>query len=110
METGQSYDSQEAVLRVLTGVKSILSKVQGFPLNKVCLVLGNDVLHYDTPNKTTKGTQVDSDGLMWYEAFLMAKRLYVEVIETLVKGCPDPLCLLSKQPRFAKWFFPGPID
>ena len=88
METGQSYDSQEAVLRVLTGVKSILSKVQGFPLNKICLVLGNDVLHYDTPNKTTKGTQVDSDGLMWYEAFLMAKRLYVEVIEKLLNVAP----------------------
>ena len=62
METGQSYDSQEAVIRVIKGVNSILNKVQGFPINKICLVLGNDILHYDTPNKTTKGTQVDSDG------------------------------------------------
>ncbi len=88
LETGQTYNSQEAVIRVLTGVKSILDKVQGFPLNKICLVLGNDILHYDTPNKTTKGTFVESDGLMWYETFLMAKRLYVDIIDKLIKVAP----------------------
>jgi hypothetical protein len=88
LETGESYDSQEAVIRVITGVNSILSKCKGFFINRICLVMGNDVLHYDTPNKTTKGTQVDSDGLMWYECFLMAKRLYVQVIETLLSIAP----------------------
>ena len=88
LETGQSYDTQEAVIRVIKGVNGILNKVKGFPINKICLVLGNDILHYDTPNKTTKGTLVDSDGLMWYELFLMAKKLYVEVIETLLKIAP----------------------
>ena len=88
IETGQSYDTQEAIIRVIKGINSILNKVKGFPVNKICLVLGNDILHYDTPNKTTKGTLVDSDGLMWYELFVTAKKLYVEVIETLFKIAP----------------------
>ena len=83
LETGQEYNSQEAVIRVQQGVKSILSKCKSFPLDKIVLVLGNDVLHFDTPNKTTKGTLVDSDDKAWFEIFLIAKRLYVDVIEKL---------------------------
>ena len=105
IETGQSYDSQEAVIRVIKGVNSILNKVQGFPINKICLVLGNDILHYDTPNKTTKGTQVDSDGLMWYECFLMAKRLYVEVIETLLKVAPVHCVFCPSNHDYQSGFF-----
>ena len=57
METGQSYDSQEAVIRVIKGVNSILNKVQGFPINKICLVLGNDILHQTKPQREHRLTQ-----------------------------------------------------
>jgi hypothetical protein len=83
-ETGEDYDSQEAVRRVLDGVKGILTKSNGFNLDKINLILGNDILHVDTPrNATTSGTHQDTSG-MWYDNFLMAKRLYVDVIETLL--------------------------
>jgi len=48
------------------------------------LIIGNDILHIDTPRRTTtSGTPQDTDG-MWYENFLNAKKLYVDVIESLL--------------------------
>ena len=45
---------------------------------------GNDILHTDnTKRTTTSGTPQDTDG-MWYDNYLKAKKLYVEVIETLL--------------------------
>jgi len=84
-ETGEDYDSEIAVQRVREGVKGILDKSYGFNIDKILLVIGNDILHIDTPKRqTTSGTPQDTDG-MWYENFLKAKSIYVEVIETLVK-------------------------
>ena len=83
-ETGQEYNSQLAVQRVLDGVDGILNKSNGFNLDKINIILGNDILHVDTPkNQTTSGTQQDASG-MWYDNFLMAKKLYVDVIDKLL--------------------------
>ena len=84
LETGEEYNSQIAVQRVKDGVQGILDKSEGFNIDKILFVAGNDILHIDTPDrKTTKGTPQDTDG-MWYENFLVAKRLYVEVVEMLL--------------------------
>lgn len=83
-ETGEDYNSQIAVKRVKEGVNGILQKTNGFNIDKILFVGGNDILHIDEPNrKTTAGTPQDTDG-MWYENFLTAKQLYIDVIETLL--------------------------
>jgi len=83
-ETGEDYNQQIAVKRVKQGIKGILSKASGFNIEKILLVIGNDILHIDTPRRTTtSGTPQDTDG-MWYENFLNAKKLYVDVIEGLL--------------------------
>lgn len=83
-ETGEEYNSEIAVQRVRDGVKGILSKARGFSIDKFVLVIGNDILHIDTPKRqTTSGTPQDTDG-MWYDNFLKAKQIYVEVIEMLL--------------------------
>jgi len=88
IETGEDYDSQIAVERVREGVNGILNKVQGFNIDKVMLVIGNDILHVDNPkSSTTSGTFQDSS-LMWYDAFLVAKKIYIEVIERLMQVAP----------------------
>jgi hypothetical protein len=80
-ETGEDYNSNIAVQRVHEGVDGILNKVKGFNIDQILLIIGNDILHIDTPKRTTtSGTPQDTDG-MWYENFLLAKQLYVEVIE-----------------------------
>jgi|TARA_R110000772_G_scaffold49049_1_gene112099 hypothetical protein len=83
-ETGEDYDSQIAVKRVKKGVKGILQKSNGFKIDKILFVGGNDILHIDTPKRvTTAGTPQDTHG-MWYENFLTAKKLYVDILETLI--------------------------
>ena len=83
-ETGEDYNSQIAVKRVKEGVNGILEKANGFHIDKILFVGGNDILHIDTPKRTTtSGTPQDTDG-MWYDNFLTAKRLYVEVLEQLI--------------------------
>ena len=83
-ETGEAYNNQIAVQRVLEGVQGILDKTSGFNIEKILFIGGNDILHIDTPRRTTTaGTPQDTDG-MWYTNFLIAKQLYVEILEKLL--------------------------
>jgi hypothetical protein len=67
-ESGEDYNSHIAVRRVHEGVEGILQKVKGFNIDQIMLIIGNDILHVDSPkNTTTSGTS----------------QLYVEVIEKL---------------------------
>jgi hypothetical protein len=84
-ETGEDYNSQIAVSRALEGVEGLIQKANGFNIDKVCLIAGNDILHTDTPKRmTTSGTPQDTDG-MWYDNFLMAKQLYIDIIDKLIQ-------------------------
>jgi len=84
-ETGEEYNNQIAVHRVLEGVEGILSKSAGFNIDQIIFVAGNDVLHVDSPKRqTTSGTPQDTDG-MWYDNFLIAKKLYIDVIDKLMQ-------------------------
>lgn len=83
-ETGEDYNSQIAVQRVLTGLEGILSKSKPFNIDKIIFIAGNDILHVDNPKRTTtSGTPQDTDG-MWYDNFVMAKKLLIDIIERLM--------------------------
>lgn len=83
-EVGEEYNSQIAVKRALEGVNGILDKVSGIFIDKILFVIGNDILHIDNPKRTTtSGTPQDTDG-MWFDNYLTAKQLYVDIIEKLI--------------------------
>lgn len=83
-EVGEDYNNQIAVKRVKEGVQGLLDKSSGFNIDKILFIVGNDILHVDNPKRTTtSGTPQDTDG-MWYSNFLLAKQLYVEIIEMLL--------------------------
>jgi hypothetical protein len=83
-ETSDPYNHHIAYNRCIDGVKGILDKSSGFNIDKINLIIGNDILHVDNPrNTTTKGTNQDTS-LMWYDSFRLARELYVEVIEMLL--------------------------
>jgi hypothetical protein len=83
-ETGEDYTNQIAVSRVLDGVKGILQKISSFNIDKILFIGGNDILHVDNPKRTTTaGTSQDTDG-MWYDNFLIAKQLYIDILEMLL--------------------------
>jgi len=84
-ETGDSYNVEIAINRVMDGVRGIIQKSQGFNIDQILFVAGNDILHTDSAKRTTtSGTPQDTDG-MFYENFLSAKKLYIEVIELLMQ-------------------------
>ena len=84
METGDDYNQQIATQRVKEGVAGIIEKSKGFHIEKIIFVGGNDILHVDTPRRTTtSGTPQDTDS-NWYDNFIKAFKLYTEVLETLI--------------------------
>ena len=84
-ETGENYNNNIAVKRVIKGVRGIIEKAKGFRISQILFIGGNDILHIDTPTRTTtSGTPQDTDG-MWYENFLIAKQLYIDVLSDLLK-------------------------
>lgn len=83
-EVGEDYNNQIAVQRVLNGCKGILNEINTDTIDKVLFVIGNDVLHIDNAKRTTtSGTPQDTDG-MWHTNFLIAKQLYVDIVEILM--------------------------
>jgi hypothetical protein len=87
-ETGEEYNSQIAVRRVKDGIHGILSKVHGFNIDKILLIIGNDCLHVDTPKSTTTSGTFQDSHLMWYDAFRIAMELYKDAMEILVQIAP----------------------
>ncbi len=88
LETGEQYDCETAVLRVLEGIDGLIQKSKGFEIDRVLFCVGNDVLHIDNVyNTTTKGTHQDTDG-KWWEHYEIALMLYVKCIETLRQIAP----------------------
>lgn len=83
-ETGEEYNTQIAIKRVRDGLKGILTKAKSWNIDKIIFIAGNDVLHTDNPRRqTTSGTPQDTDG-MWYNNFMDAQKLLIEVIESLM--------------------------
>jgi len=83
-ETGQHYDIQMAVSQVDEAVDGLIEKSNGFSIDKIFFVMGNDVLHIDNPKRTTtSGTPQDTAG-MWHDAFQAAKSMYVRAIERML--------------------------
>lgn len=83
-ETGDKYNTNIAVQRVKQGIKSLVSMCSHYPLDQIVLIIGNDILHTDTPRRTTtSGTPQDTDG-QWYDNFMIAQRLYTDIITELL--------------------------
>lgn len=87
-EVGAEYNIKLAKERVRKGVHGIIEKSKGFPIEKIVLIIGNDIIHIDTPfRSTTSGTPQDTDG-QWWQMFLEAKDLYIQIIEDLREIAP----------------------
>lgn len=87
-ETGDGYNVETACMRVLEGVEGLISKSEGFGIERILFCIGNDVLHVDNVySTTTKGTHQDVDG-KWWEHFEIALALYVKCVEVLREVAP----------------------
>ena len=87
-QTGAEYNCDIAVRNAHAAVTELLRRAQGYPIERFLFPIGNDILHVDSnANTTTKGTRQDVDGMAWLH-FRLAKRMYVEMIERLLRIAP----------------------
>jgi hypothetical protein len=110
-ETGNTYNSKIAVDRAKEGLKNILNYSSNFNFDKIVFVIGNDILHTDNKlSTTTKGTHQDTEK-MWYEAFLIAKQLYVDCIEMLIPIADvHVMHNMSNHDNMSGWFLAQTIE
>lgn len=88
-ETGFTYDHDIAINRLNDGTARLISKASAHGIGQVLYVIGNDLLHIDTPRRTTtSGTPQDTSGAQWWEAFTLARKAIVHQIETLAQYVP----------------------
>lgn len=79
------YNIEIALACAKEGIQGVLEMSKGFNITQCMLVIGNDILHVDTPRRTTtSGTPQDTDG-MWFDAYIAAGILYREVIKWLLE-------------------------
>lgn len=65
-------------------MRGILQEVAHKNIEKILFIGGNDILHIDTPKRTTtSGTPQDTSG-MWHENFQLARKLMVDILELLL--------------------------
>lgn len=87
-ETGDEYNISIAEQRLMDGVKGLLAKAQGFNIDRILLIIGNDMLHVDNAkSQTTAGTFQDTH-LMWFDAFRFGVDIYKRVIELILPIAP----------------------
>lgn len=103
-ETNDEYNIDIAKQRCLDGVRGLIRKAEGFPIEKVVLVIGNDIIHIDSPlRQTTSGTPQDTHG-QWWLMFKEAKDLYVQVIEMLAQIADVEVVFCPSNHDFATGF------
>jgi len=84
-ETGEEYSIDIAFNRCIEWVKGILKKSQGFNIERILFIVGNDIINIDHPHrKTTAGTPQDTDWQWWY-MYRKWKELYIKIIELLMQ-------------------------
>ena len=104
LETGEEYDCETAVIRVLEGVQGLIKKAEGFDIDKVLFCIGNDILHTDNVmSSTTKGTFQDTDG-KWWEHYEIALMLYVKCVEMLREIAPVDVLHSMSNHDYQSWF------
>lgn len=88
-ETGEKDKTlKEFKKELFDKIRLLVKRTSFFNISNIVFVGGNDVLHVDNPhNTTTSGTRQDVS-MMWYDAFVEARKLYVEVIEYLLTFAP----------------------
>jgi hypothetical protein len=100
-ETGFHYDREVAITRGIEGTKRLLEKAKKHGVAHILFVIGNDILHIDTPNgTTTAGTRQDTDGTI-HVMFEDAQAFYIEAIDLCRAVAPVSLLYV---PSNHDWF------
>ena len=103
-EVLENYNIDVAKERVIEGCLSLMNRADAYQIDKILLVLGNDILHTDNAKgTTTSGTLMDQDGL-WWQAYRAAKSACVTVIDALKDFAPVDVYFCPSNHDFVSGF------
>lgn len=78
---GIGCSTEQAIEAANTALTVLLDRVQGQKIEKIKLLIGNDMMHVDSElNQTTRGTRQDVDS-HWQQIFRICWRMIVDVVE-----------------------------
>ncbi len=93
-EVGADYDLKIAVSTFKDAVLGLLAKTTGYPVDRVCMVLGNDFLNADNfALTTTRGTPQHGDG-RFPKVYRAGRELLVWSIEQALTLAPVDVILI----------------
>ena len=113
-ETGEDYDSTIATKRLAEAIEKLIAQAQGWPIERILFVVGNDLLHVDNRrNETVNGTMQDVDSRhpkmfrLGYRAMIAAidrLRLVAPVDVVVVPGNHDRDSMFKMGEVLAAWY------
>lgn len=94
-ETGhESYDTKIADAMYRRAQSTLFERAKGVKIDKVLILLGNDMINSDTAEgTTTRGTQVSNDG-RYHKTYYRARTLAIDSIEQARKIAPVYVVIL----------------
>lgn len=95
-ETGERpYDTLIAPLVVQRALGMLLARTRNYQLDYILFVVGNDLFNSDDlEGRTTKGTQVTTDG-RYHKTFAIVRRMITDAIERLRQIAPVKVMMVS---------------
>lgn len=103
--TGEEYNVDLAITTVKETVAKLVDNIPREQVEKIVITTGNDILHTDgSKPMTTRGTLQDVSGT-WHENFVLARKLYVEIIEQLLGVADVHVVHLPSNHDYASGFF-----
>lgn len=101
-ETGANYDSKIAESRYLEAIDNLLSRVRDYPIERVLLPTGSDLLHVDnTANTTFAGTRQDVDTRI-HKAYRTLWRMLVTAIDRCAAVAPVDVLMVPGNHDFER--------
>lgn len=109
-ETGSEYNLALTKNKFKDGVNGLVEYIDNYPIDQIIMVGGNDVLHTDMFNKTTRGTPQDTSG-MFYDMFNTAFTAYIDAIDLLLqKADVYYVHCMSNHDYHAGWYFSKALE
>lgn len=106
-ESGEDYDLKLAEKSIYSVVEKMLSHAKNYPVSRILLPWGNDLMNVDNMfNTTTKGTPQQED-TRWQKTFRKVRQLSVNIIESCSQIAPVDVLIIAGNHDRQRMFYLG---
>lgn len=108
-ELGQEYNLEIAIETYKTAVRKLLSKIKLESVDKILLIVGNDLFHVDNLQKTTVNNTPQDFSTSYYKMFIEGKKLIISTILELLEIAPVEVLMVPGNHDFTTVFHLGEV-